>query len=150
MRRRMLVDGWEVPPPDDSGESDVREVEPGVYSILRQGRSFEARILPAEGGYEVEIGGRRMKVEVRDPRASTRRSASLAGGRQNVTASMPGKVVKVLVELGQEIEAGQGLVVVEAMKMQNEMKAGRSGKVTGIHARDGATVGAGEVLIVIG
>jgi biotin carboxyl carrier protein len=62
---------------------------------------------------------------------------------------MPGKVVRVLVIEGQEIEPGQGLIIVEAMKMQNEMKASKAGRVVEIKTRDGATVSAGEVLAII-
>jgi biotin carboxyl carrier protein len=66
-----------------------------------------------------------------------------------VRAQMPGKVIKVLVVSGATVEAGQGLVVVEAMKMQNEMKAPKSGRVARMHAREGATVTAGEPLAVV-
>ena len=62
---------------------------------------------------------------------------------------MPGKVVRVLVAQGEQVEADQGMVVVEAMKMQNELKAGRSGRVTMLAAEEGATVAAGQVLAVI-
>jgi biotin carboxyl carrier protein len=63
---------------------------------------------------------------------------------------MPGKVVRVLAAAGEEVQAGQGIVVVEAMKMQNEMKADRAGKVLTIPAQEGATVAAGEVLATVG
>jgi biotin carboxyl carrier protein len=62
---------------------------------------------------------------------------------------MPGKVVRVLVEQGASVEAGQGLVVVEAMKMQNEMKSPRAGRVTELHAQAGATVNTGDLLAII-
>jgi biotin carboxyl carrier protein len=66
-----------------------------------------------------------------------------------VLAPMPGKVVRVLVEEGQEVEAGAGLVVVEAMKMQNELKSPKKGTVAELRARPGATVNAGDVLAVV-
>lgn len=126
------------------------QVEPGVYSILVDGKSFEVRVLPAEAGWNVHINGVRYAVEVRDPRNSSRRSRAARGtGRQNITAPMPGKVIRVLVHEGAEVEAGQGLVVVEAMKMQNEMKASRPGRVVEIRVRDGDTVGSGETLVVL-
>jgi biotin carboxyl carrier protein len=62
---------------------------------------------------------------------------------------MPGKVVRLLVSEGDAVDAGQGLVVVEAMKMQNEMKASRAGRVVEVRVRDGATVGAGDTLVVL-
>ena len=66
-----------------------------------------------------------------------------------MTAPMPGKIVRLLVAEGQTVEAGQGLLVVEAMKMQNEMKAPKAGHVVSLTAREGATVAAGEVLAAI-
>ena len=70
-------------------------------------------------------------------------------GREPITAPMPGRVIRVLVEPGQEVAAGEGLIVVEAMKMQNEMKAPRAGRVASVKAEAGATVSAGDILVVI-
>ena len=116
-------------------------MEPGVYSVLLDGASYEIRVIETSQGLSAEVGGRRFAVEVRDPRDTSRgASASIGSGRQNVAAPMPGKVVRVLVNVGDSVEAGQGLVVVEAMKMQNEMKAARPGRVIEIRAarrRDG-------------
>jgi len=80
---------------------------------------------------------------------SNRRAKTSGDGPVEVRAQMPGKVIKVLVAPGDTVEAGQGLVVVEAMKMQNEMKAPKGGKVARLHAREGATVIAGEPLVVV-
>lgn len=131
--------------------ADVEAPEPGVYSILMDGRSYEARVEEAPGGgLAVLIDGYRFEIEVRDPRRWSRRSSGAgAEGVQNIAAPMPGKVVRVLVAPGDEVQAGQGLVVVEAMKMQNEMKASRAGRVQSVHAKEGATVAAGEVLATI-
>ncbi len=129
---------------------DIREIEPAVYSVLRGGKSFTARVIPSLGGYLVEVDGREFVLDVRDPRDAARRETASAGaGRQNLTASMPGKVVRVLVTEGQEVASGQGLIVVEAMKMQNEIKAAKPGRVAKIHVQDGATVEAGEALLII-
>ena len=117
-----------------------------MYSVLAAGRSYEART----GGGNVSIGGRRFEVEVLDPRRWSReRNHRQADGRQNIIASMPGKVVRVLVAAGDEVQAGQGIVVVEAMKMQNEMKATIPGRVVTLAAVAGATVRAGEILATI-
>ena len=125
---------------------DIRQVEPGVYSILAEGRAYEARV----DGRAVDIGGRKFSVEVSDPRRWSReRKDRHAEGRQNLAAAMPGKVIRVLVALGDLVEPGQGLVVVEAMKMQNEMKAVRAGRIVLLTAVAGATVNAGEILIAI-
>lgn len=130
--------------------ASVLEVEPGVYSILFEGRSLEARVERAADGLVVNIGARRFVVEVEDPRRPGKRPKSFHGeGPRTVMAPMPGKVVRVLVAEGDRVEAGQGLLVVEAMKMQNEMKAPKTGRVVLLSAREGATVGAGEILASI-
>lgn len=130
--------------------ASVLEVEAGIYSVLFGGRSFEARIEKAADGWAVTIGGRRYLLEVSDPRRLKRRRDALYGeGRQRVVSPMPGKIVRVLVTQGDEVEAGQGLLVVEAMKMQNELKAPRAGRVAAVAAQVGAAVSAGEVLAVL-
>jgi biotin carboxyl carrier protein len=126
--------------------AEVRNVEPGVYLILSAGRSFEVRV----DGSTVSVGGRTFEFEVVDPRRWNReRGGSHSEGRQNIAAAMPGKVVRVLVSEGDVVEAGQGLVVVEAMKMQNEMEAPRSGRVVALSVAPGATVSAGQILVAI-
>jgi biotin carboxyl carrier protein len=131
--------------------ADVEVPEPGVYSVLIDGRSYEARVEETPAALVVVIDGRRFEIEVRDPRRFARKGAGgAADGVQTVAAPMPGKVVRVLAAAGDEVAAGQGLVVVEAMKMQNEMKAPRAGKVLSLNAAEGATVAAGEVLATIG
>jgi biotin carboxyl carrier protein len=128
----------------------VKEVEPGVYSVLVEGRSFEVRAVSMPDGLHVHVGGRQFSVEVRDPRDASRLSRAATGsGRQNISTPMPGKVVRMLVREGDEVEAGQGLVIVEAMKMQNEMKASRAGRVVEVRVRGGETVGAGDTLVVL-
>jgi biotin carboxyl carrier protein len=131
--------------------AEVEVPEPGVYSVLLDGRSYDARVEETVGPLVVVIDGYRFEVEVRDPRRRARHSGGHGGeGVQPVAAPMPGKVVRVLVAAGDTVAAGQGLLVVEAMKMQNELKASRAGTVLSIAAREGATVAAGEVLATIG
>lgn len=148
--RQVLLDGREIQL-NLKETQDAREVEPGVYSVLREGVSFEVRVQPGpEGYFAIQAGGQRFQAEVRDPRNSRRRQNSAIGsGRQKITSPMPGKVVRVLVTEGQTVEPGQGVIVVEAMKMQNELKASKAGKVVEIKAKEGATVAAGEALAVI-
>ncbi len=123
---------------------------PGVYSILRDGRSYEVRATEMESGLQLRVNGRDYLAEVRDQRDAPPKSRTGGGeGRQKVMASMPGKVIRVLVEQGDTVEAGQGLVVVEAMKMQNEMKSPKAGRVAQLAAKSGGAVMAGEVLAVI-
>jgi biotin carboxyl carrier protein len=131
-------------------EAQVQLPEPGVYSVLMDGRSYDARVEEHADCLVVVIDGYRFEIEVRDPRRWSRRSSGRgSGGVQTITAPMPGKVVRVLVAPGEAVEAGQGMVVVEAMKMQNEMKAPRAAKVLSVPVKPGATVAAGEVLVTI-
>jgi biotin carboxyl carrier protein len=130
-------------------EASVIEVEPGIYSVLWNGRSFEAKVTLQNGSGFVDINGRHYAVAVNDPRELDPGGAGASWGREDVTAPMPGKVVRVLVEEGAEVEAGQGIAVVEAMKMQNEMASPKRGRVVVLRAREGATVAAGELLATI-
>jgi biotin carboxyl carrier protein len=149
MKWQILVDGQPIEI-DSLRLAAVREVEPGVYSVLLDGRSFEVRATLAPDGLRVEVGSKRFAVEVRDPRNAIRGSrAALGSGRKNISAPMPGKVVRLLVREGDAVDSGQGLVVVEAMKMQNEMKAPRAGRVAEVRVCDGDTVTAGDTLVVL-
>ncbi len=131
-------------------EPQITEVEPGVYSVLLDGRSYEARIESSNGRMVVFIEGHRFEVELADPRRWSSKTARHGGdGQINVVAPMPGKIVRLLVAAGDAVAADQGLLVVEAMKMQNEMKSPKAGHVVSLPAREGATVVAGEVLAVI-
>jgi biotin carboxyl carrier protein len=120
---------------------------PGVFSILIEGRSYQATVL-ASGS--IQVNDQIFSVELFDPRELRARStAGASHGRQNIVSPMPGKVVRLLVAVGDAIEAGQGLIVVEAMKMQNEMKSPKTGVVVEMKTQAGATVTAGEILVVI-
>ena len=129
------------------GEFSIECLERGCYSVLVGGRSY--RIAEGARG-EMLVNGIPLAVEVFDPRGLRgRRAGASSAGRQEVAAPMPGKVVRVLVAPGDAVEAGQGLVVVEAMKMQNEMKSPKAGRVTEVRTRSGAAVIAGEALVVV-
>lgn len=149
MTIKARIDGRtvQVEPPPDAG---VYPVEPGVFLILTGGRSCEAEVEPAGDGVWVTVNGRRYCVAIADPRGWNRSAAGVqVQGRENITAPMPGKVVRLLVAPGDEVRAGQGVVVVEAMKMQNEMKTARTGRIVSIPVREGQTVAAGAVLATI-
>ena len=132
-------------------EANVESPQAGVYSVLLDGRSYDAYVEETPAGtVVVVIDGYRFEIEARDPRRWSRQ----LGGRgadtvQSIHSSMPGKIVRVLVAVGDAVEAGQGIVVVEAMKMQNEMRASRAGTVRTVAAKEGATVAAGELLATI-
>jgi biotin carboxyl carrier protein len=128
----------------------LAEVEPGVYSVLLEGRSYEAHCEAGADGPWITIRGRRFHVAITDPRRWTPKRAGAHGQeRENIVAPMPGKIVRVLVEPGHTVEAGQGIIVIEAMKMQNEMKTRRGGRVAAIPVHEGETVGAGAILATI-
>lgn len=133
-------------------ELEVREPEPDVFLITSGGRVFEARVAAtADGATEVSTRAGTYSVRISDPRRlrGARGAAGHDAGRAELHAPMPGKVVRVLVEEGAEVEAGAGVVVVEAMKMQNELKSPKAGRVTRLAARVGETVNPGDVLAVI-
>jgi biotin carboxyl carrier protein len=128
----------------------VLEISPGVLSILLGARSFTVYL--AKEGEQVEafVGSTKYQVTVsdaRDRRMGTK--ANAVSGPMEIRSQMPGKIIKVLVESGSAVTTGQGLLVVEAMKMQNEMKSPKDGIVAKIQVAEGVTVGAGETLIVI-
>ena len=132
-------------------EASVESPQHGVFSVLLEGRSYDAYLEETRAGMlVVVIDGYRFEIEARDPRRWSRKSAGRGGDAvQSILSPMPGKVVRVLATAGQAVEAGQGVVVVEAMKMQNEMKASRAGTVLTVPAKEGATVAAGELLATI-
>jgi biotin carboxyl carrier protein len=138
-----------------SYEIEVRSSAPGAHLLLVAGRVYECRIDAVDTGgrepIEVHIGSRAFMVNLIDPRRlrGGQSASAQADGTVQLVASMPGKIVRVLVEQGAQVAAGDSIVVVEAMKMQNEMKSPRAGTVTTLHAEAGATVNAGEVLAVI-
>lgn len=122
------------------------QVEPGVYSVLRDGTVWEAR----RDGNTVTVNGQAYVVEIADPRRWSGRSGGAQGqGRVAVKAPMPGKIVRVLVAEGDEVEAGAGVVVMEAMKMQNELKTSRTGRVVSVSVQQHDTVESGAVLVVV-
>lgn len=131
--------------------ADVVEVRTGVFSVLIDGKVFEACVWHAGEGARVAIRGVEYIAQIEDPRQWRRGAAgsSSVEGRHNITAPMPGKVVRVLVKGGEKVALGQGLLIVEAMKMQNEIKALKDGTVEKVAVQEGQPVNAGQVLAVI-
>lgn len=140
---------------------DSRRVSESVISMLVQpdggdapSRSVDASFAsrPAAGEFDVHLDGRTISLEVR-PAGSFGRQKKEAGaqgtGPQRLLAPMPGKVVRVLVKPGDEVKARQGLVVVEAMKMENELRAARDGRVRDVAVKEGQSVDAGAVLVLV-
>lgn len=141
--------GWRVSLDGQPVDADVVLISPYTLSILLNGESHEIRITPVLGGkLKLQTGAQEFTAEVIDPRSwSGRRHGQVeAEGRQQIVAPMPGKIVRLLVKAGDRVEAGQGLLVVEAMKMQNEIRSPKSGTVERVLAKEGQPVTAGEVL----
>jgi biotin carboxyl carrier protein len=142
-------DRWQISLDGIPTEADAIEIAPSVYSILLNGESHEIRIAPApDGTLTLQSRNYEFTAEVINPRAWRGRGhgAAEAEGRQKIVAPMPGKVVRVLVKAGDKVEAGQGLLVVEAMKMQNEVRSPKTGTVERLLAKEGQPVNAGEIL----
>ncbi|HEV2489417.1 MAG TPA: biotin/lipoyl-containing protein [Candidatus Acidoferrales bacterium] len=131
--------------------ADAIQLRPGIYSILLGGFAYEVRVNSGTEDLLVQVNGRDYRAEVFDPRQWRRDRGELveAEGRQQVVAPMPGKIVRVLVKTGESVETGQGLMVVEAMKMQNEIKSPKSGKIERLLVREGQAVNSGETLAVV-
>jgi biotin carboxyl carrier protein len=132
-------------------EADAIAVSSGVYSILINGKSFEVRTERLGAELRATTSGREFRIVVQDEREWRRKrgSAVEAEGRQQVLAPMPGKIVRVLVKTGDAVRAGQGLLVVEAMKMQNEIRAPKSGTIDRLGVVEGQTVNAGQVVAIV-
>jgi biotin carboxyl carrier protein len=133
---------------------DVRETEPDSYLFFLNTNVHECRVNERAGAkdtFDVTVHGRSYEVTVVDPKRlrSGQNSDRHHHGVAEILAPMPGKVVRVHLEVGAAVEKGAGVVVVEAMKMQNEMKSPRAGVVVSIKVKPGDTVNAGDVLAVI-
>jgi biotin carboxyl carrier protein len=140
-----LVDGRAV-------AVDVSVLQPGVMSLVVEGRQYRCVLDgDAAAGLAVVIAGRRHEFTVTDPRSLKARRGGGPGkdGPRPVKAPMPGRVVRVLVAVGDEVAEGQGVVVIEAMKMQNELKSAKAGRVVKVSAEVGETVLQGAVLVVV-
>jgi biotin carboxyl carrier protein len=135
-------------------ELEVSEPEPNVYLLKYNRQIFEIFVLPNEKSsepFQVNIANHNLEVKISDPKRLRGTSAGSGEieGTAEIKTAMPGKVVRVLVEQGAEVQTGDGIIVVEAMKMQNEMKSPKDGIIKEICFSEGATVNAGDVLAII-
>jgi len=120
-----------------------------LVSVMLNGQSFEIRVSASvDAKIKLQCGPHEFSAELIDPRAwrGRKQGALEVEGRQEIAAPMPGKVVRLLVAVGGAVEAGQGLLVVEAMKMQNEIRSPKTGRVERLLVKEGQNVNAGEVL----
>jgi biotin carboxyl carrier protein len=143
-RWRCLVDGREV-------QMDAALAQPDVLSLLIEGKAYQIRREQLASDLRIWVGDQSYTAEVRDPRSLRGRKARADAGKgpRQVVAPMPGKVVRFLVSENTVVEAGQGVVVVEAMKMQNEIKSPKNGIVRKLAVSEGAAVNAGDVLAIV-
>jgi biotin carboxyl carrier protein len=122
------------------------------YSLIVDNRSFEIEVDNAEDEYRVLVDGRNYHVNLVDERrvrVGGAQSELQLQGRQKVSVPMPGKVIAVLVSLGDSVEKGQGLVIVEAMKMENEVRSPVAGEIKEIKVKPGDAVEGGAVLVIV-
>jgi len=143
--------GWDCELDGRAVKLDAVLSRPDVLSILIEGKSYEIKRERTATDMHLWVGPVRYGVEIRDPRSLRGRKSSTADeqGMKKLIAAMPGKVVRVLVSEKSEVEVGQGILVVEAMKMQNEMKSPKNGVVIKILAKEGTAVNAGDVLAIV-
>ena len=149
--RLAIEDGELTYEPEDAapviGTVSVECAGPGTHSVLMNDRVY--RVTRGARG-EWLVNGRTLAVQTFDPRdRRARQIAALNQGVQYVESPMPGRVVRVLVAVGDLVEPGQGLVVVEAMKMQNEMKSPKAGRISEVRTAADATVNAGQILVIV-
>jgi biotin carboxyl carrier protein len=128
---------------------DARATGRHFLSLIIDGRSYEAGIEKRPGGYRIVLDDDAVEVDLAEGARGASAPVKKAGGPARIVAPMPGKLVRVLVTAGQAVEAGQGLVIIEAMKMENELRAPRAGRVKDVPVRDGQAVEAGALLVVL-
>jgi biotin carboxyl carrier protein len=137
------LDGREV-------EVDAVLARPDVLSLRIGNQAYEVKCERVAGDLHLWVGSARFAAEVRDPRSLRGRVRAVDDrGPKKLTAPMPGKIVRVLVSEGDEVEAGAGVLVVEAMKMQNELKSPKKGRIQKILVSAGAAVNSGDVLAIV-
>jgi len=137
------VDGREV-------EVDAVLARPNVLSLRIDNKAYEVKCERVGGDVHIWVGSQRFAVDLRDPRSLRGRTRAVDDhGPKKLTAPMPGKVVRILLTQGTDVEAGTGVLVVEAMKMQNEVKSPKKGTIQKILVSEGTAVNAGDVLAIV-
>jgi biotin carboxyl carrier protein len=149
VRVETLDEGWRVASDEPRIDATVHRASSGVWSVLgADGSSHEALVEREDGEMRVIVGHRVFRFAPVDD-AARASSASVSSGRTEVKAPMPGKVVKLLAAEGDRVTAGQGILLFEAMKMQNEIRAPRDGVLAQLSAAEGKIVEARARLFVV-
>lgn len=161
---KVEIEAVAAPSPASSGELayrvrlDGREIQAscvalnyGALSLIVNGKSFDVHCDHTGEALQLALRGTIYECVVSDPRSlRTRKKTGLAdSGEQKLTASMPGKVVRIIAATGDQMKAGQGILVIEAMKMQNEVRSPKDGRLKKLLVREGGNVLAGAVLAII-
>jgi biotin carboxyl carrier protein len=135
----------------DGNTLDVDFLETGDHfaSLLVEGRSYEVGVEGRDGRYRIHLPDGAVMVGLAEPSRDGGARPRRSHGPQRLTAPMPGRVVRVLAGEGDEVGAGQGLVVIEAMKMENELKSPRQGRLREVAVCEGQAVEAGALLVVV-
>jgi biotin carboxyl carrier protein len=144
-RYRVVVD-------DRTWEVDARLTAQGIFSLLIDGVSHVADVVDRDGACVVDVGGETYVVHVEEETRyviRTRGGVAAGHGAQTLVAPLPGRVTHVAVAPGDAVERGDTLLVIEAMKMENELRAGAAGQVAEVRVQPGQAVNAGDVLVVI-
>ncbi len=152
----IQCDGRRVVANIDGREYDleVSEPEPNVYLFKHEGKIFEAFVSPtaaALGDVEVSVRNDHFEIKLIDPKRlrGVGSDTAAAEGIAEIRSAMPGKIVRILAEVGETVEKGQGIIVVEAMKMQNELKSPKFGVVKEFRVGVDSTVSSGDILVTI-
>jgi biotin carboxyl carrier protein len=148
---KKSISGWDCRFDGEAFPIDAVLVQPDVLSVIVNGHAYEVKRERVATKTNIWVGDRCFEIELSDPRSlrSRNKGAMDEAGPRKIVAPMPGRVVRVLVTENSPIEAGQGLVVVEAMKMQNEIKSPKKGMVKKIMTTSGAAVNPGDVLAIV-
>ena len=125
---------------------EFRQVGDGAYWFGWNGLSIQALVTPQDQGYIVSIGGNRIPVEFLESAKKSRRHGGVSDGLVEVRAPMPGKIVRILCATDDRVESRQGIVVMEAMKMQNEIRSPKAGRVVQLNVKEGDAVKLGDLI----
>ena len=131
-------------------EVEVLRPEAGVYLLFDGDKVYEAQVSsPEKGGLQIKLRGKTYNANIIDRKHRRRGEDHSDDSQKQLFAPMPGKVVKLLLNVGDEVTPGQGVVVVEAMKMQNEIKSAKAGRIAEIRVTEGEAVTANQLLAVV-
>ena len=146
MKRILVGPDSEIEVEFDPAAFPLTPLEEGTTLVLRGARVH--RVTHANG--RLLVNGKEVRLSLADPRNRRRNANNNAdSGRRDIKAAMPGKVIKILVELGQPVEPAAGLLILEAMKMQNEVRSPGTGRVAAVRVAVGDTVASGQVLVTL-